>query len=132
MMYMIGALAAAAILALDQWVKHWITVNLPLGESMPLLPGFMQLRTVHQNFHIVRGVAEEFPVFRLLKQHRIRPAHAALQIAPVHFLRHRRRPAGPLLLDSLGYLFHLGRRGAGTDGVGKNVHLGKAALPDEV
>ena len=47
MMYMIGALAAAAILALDQWVKHWIAVNLPLGESMPLLPGFMQLRTVH-------------------------------------------------------------------------------------
>ena len=47
MMYMIGALAAAAILALDQWVTHWITVNLPLGESMPLLPGFMQLRTVH-------------------------------------------------------------------------------------
>ena len=47
MMYMIGALAAAAILALDQWVKHWITVNLPLGETLPLLPGFMQLRTVH-------------------------------------------------------------------------------------
>ena len=47
MMYMIGALAAAVILALDQWVKYWITVNLPLGESMPLLPGFMQLRTVH-------------------------------------------------------------------------------------
>lgn len=47
MMYMIGALAAAAILALDQWVKYWVTVNLPLGESMPLLPGFMQLRTVH-------------------------------------------------------------------------------------
>ena len=47
MMYMIGALVAAVILALDQWVKYWITVNLPLGESMPLLPGFMQLRTVH-------------------------------------------------------------------------------------
>ena len=47
MMYMIGALAAAAILALDQWVKYWVTVNLPLGESMPLLPSFMQLRTVH-------------------------------------------------------------------------------------
>ena len=47
MMYMIGALAAAIILALDQWVKYWITANLPLGESMPLLPGFMQLRTVH-------------------------------------------------------------------------------------
>ena len=47
MMYMIGALASAAILALDQWVKYWITVNLPLGESPPLLPGFVQLRTVH-------------------------------------------------------------------------------------
>ena len=47
MMYMIGALAAAVILALDQWVKYWVTVNLPLGESIPLLPGFMQLRTVH-------------------------------------------------------------------------------------
>ena len=47
MMYMIGALAAATILALDQWVKYWVTVNLPLGESIPLLPGFMQLRTVH-------------------------------------------------------------------------------------
>ena len=47
MIYMIGALAAAVILALDQWVKYWITANLPLGESMPLLPGFMQLRTVH-------------------------------------------------------------------------------------
>ena len=47
MMYMIGALAAAIILALDQWVKYWITANLPLGESMPLLPGFMQLRAVH-------------------------------------------------------------------------------------
>lgn len=47
MMYMIGALAATAILALDQWVKHWITVNLPLGESRPLLPGLVQLRTVH-------------------------------------------------------------------------------------
>ena len=47
MMYMIGALAAAALLALDQWVKHWITVNLPLGESMPVLPGLVELRTVH-------------------------------------------------------------------------------------
>ena len=62
MMYMIGALAAATILALDQWVKYWITVNLPLGESMPLLPGFVQLRTVH-NF----GAAwSSFPGMRWL------------------------------------------------------------------
>ena len=47
MLYAIFAALGAALLALDQWVKHWITVNLPLGESMPLLPGFMQLRTVH-------------------------------------------------------------------------------------
>ena len=47
MLYAIFAVLSLAILALDQWVKHWITVNLPLGESMPLLPGFMQLRTVH-------------------------------------------------------------------------------------
>lgn len=47
MLYMIGTLAALALLALDQWFKHWITVNLPLGETMDFLPGFMQLRTVH-------------------------------------------------------------------------------------
>ena len=47
MFYAIFAVLGAALLVLDQWVKHWITVNLPLGESMPLLPGFMQLRTVH-------------------------------------------------------------------------------------
>ena len=38
---------ALALLALDQWVKHYITVNLPLGESMAFLPGFIELRTVH-------------------------------------------------------------------------------------
>ena len=47
MLYAIFAVLSLAILALDQWVKYWITVNLPLGESMPLLPGFVQLRTVH-------------------------------------------------------------------------------------
>ena len=47
MMYMIGALASAAILALDQWVKYWITANLPRGESTPLLAGVGQLRAVH-------------------------------------------------------------------------------------
>ena len=38
---------ALITLALDQWVKHWITVNLPLGEALPFLPGFMELRIVH-------------------------------------------------------------------------------------
>ena len=47
MLYAVFSVLALALLALDQWVKHWITVNLPLGEGMPFLPGFMELRTVH-------------------------------------------------------------------------------------
>ena len=47
MLYAIFVALALALLALDQWFKHWITVNLPLGETMDFLPGFMQLRTVH-------------------------------------------------------------------------------------
>ena len=47
MFYAIFAVLGAALLVLDQWVKHWITVNLPLGESMPFLPGLVELRTVH-------------------------------------------------------------------------------------
>ena len=47
MLYAIFAVLGAALLALDQWVKHWITMNLPLGESAPLLPGLVELRTVH-------------------------------------------------------------------------------------
>ena len=47
MLYAIFAVLGAALLVLDQWVKHWITMNLPLGESAPLLPGLVELRTVH-------------------------------------------------------------------------------------
>ena len=47
MQYAIFAALGAVLLAADQWVKHWITVHLPLGETMPFLPGFVQLRTVH-------------------------------------------------------------------------------------
>ena len=43
----LSALLALGLLALDQWVKYYITVNLPLGESQPLLPGLVELRTVH-------------------------------------------------------------------------------------
>lgn len=41
------AALAAGLLVLDQWLKLWITGNLPLGESMPLFPGFVELLTVH-------------------------------------------------------------------------------------
>ena len=32
-------------LGLDQWLKHYVTVNIPLGEAQPLLPGVVELRT---------------------------------------------------------------------------------------
>lgn len=47
MLYAIFTALALILLTLDQWVKHWITAHLPLGETMPLLPGLVQLRTVH-------------------------------------------------------------------------------------
>lgn len=47
MLYAIFTALALILLTLDQWVKHWITVHLPLEETMPLLPGLVQLRTVH-------------------------------------------------------------------------------------
>ena len=47
MLYAVFAAVGLGLLGLDQWFKHWITVNLPLGETQPFLPGFMQLRTVH-------------------------------------------------------------------------------------
>ena len=47
MYYAVFAALAAGLLALDQWLKLWITANLPLGESVPLLPGLVELLTVH-------------------------------------------------------------------------------------
>ena len=47
MLYGICGLLALAGLGLDQWLKHYVTVNIPLGEAQPLLPGIVELRTVH-------------------------------------------------------------------------------------
>jgi len=47
MLYVIFSVLAAALLVLDQWLKFWITANLPLGESMPFIPGLVELLTVH-------------------------------------------------------------------------------------
>ena len=47
MLYALLAALAAALLAVDQWVKLWITNNLPLGASQPFLPGLVELHTVH-------------------------------------------------------------------------------------
>jgi len=47
MLYVVFSAAALALLGLDQWVKNWIVANLPLGETMPFLPGFTELKTIH-------------------------------------------------------------------------------------
>ena len=47
MLSFLSALLAAALLALDQWVKHAVAASIPLGEARPLLPGLVELRTVH-------------------------------------------------------------------------------------
>jgi len=44
---MLYLIFVAALLAADQWVKHWVTVNLALGESRPFLPGFLELYRIH-------------------------------------------------------------------------------------
>jgi len=43
----ISALLALALLALDQWVKHYVSAVIPLGETRPLLPGLVELEAVH-------------------------------------------------------------------------------------
>ena len=43
----LSVLLSLALLALDQWVKRYISLPLPLGEVRPLLPGFVELKTIH-------------------------------------------------------------------------------------
>jgi signal peptidase II len=38
---------AAALLICDQWVKYWVVTHLALGQTAPLLPGFVELLRVH-------------------------------------------------------------------------------------
>ena len=47
MLYALCAALSLALLGLDQWVKHYVTVNIPLGDAQPFLPGLVELRTVH-------------------------------------------------------------------------------------
>lgn len=43
----LSVLLSLALLALDQWIKRYISLTLPLGEVRPLLPGFVELKTIH-------------------------------------------------------------------------------------
>ncbi len=47
MYYVLIALLAAGGLALDQWLKAYVTANIPLGQAQPLVSGLVELRTVH-------------------------------------------------------------------------------------
>ena len=47
MLYAIFAVLGAALLALDQWLKAYVTANIPQGQAQPLVPGLVELRTVH-------------------------------------------------------------------------------------
>lgn len=47
MLYILFPALGAAGLALDQWLKAYVTANIPLGQAQSLLPGVVELRTVH-------------------------------------------------------------------------------------
>lgn len=47
MLYILFLALGAAGLALDQWLKAYVTANIPLGQAQSLLPGAVELRTVH-------------------------------------------------------------------------------------
>lgn len=47
MLYAIFTALALGLLGLDQWLKAFVTARLALGESMPLLPGVVELMLVH-------------------------------------------------------------------------------------
>ena len=47
MLYALFSLAALALLGLDQWVKHYVTTTIPLGQTQSFWPGVVELCTVH-------------------------------------------------------------------------------------
>lgn len=47
LLYLLSFLVAAALLALDQWTKYWVSVHLSLGETAPLLGHLLELNCVH-------------------------------------------------------------------------------------
>ena len=47
MIYFVSGLLAVVLLGLDQWLKAYVTAHIPLGQAQPLLPGLVEMRTVH-------------------------------------------------------------------------------------
>lgn len=47
MLYLFCTLLAAGLIALDQWVKWWVTVNIPMGGTHAFIPRILGLTQVH-------------------------------------------------------------------------------------
>ena len=47
MVYGFSALLGLGLLGVDQWLKAYISANLPLGQRQALWPGVVELTTVH-------------------------------------------------------------------------------------
>ena len=62
---MLYAIVAVLVLIADQALKCWTTNNIPLGETVPLIPGVVHLTYV-QNFGGAFGILEGFRWFFLL------------------------------------------------------------------
>lgn len=55
-------IVAGAVLILDQATKAWVLANLPLGGSIPVIPGFFDLTHVHNPggaFGFLAGMSPE-------------------------------------------------------------------------
>ncbi|MBR4211177.1 MAG: signal peptidase II [Oscillibacter sp.] len=47
LLYLISSAVALALLVFDQWSKAWVTQNLALGQTAPLLGDILELNCVH-------------------------------------------------------------------------------------
>lgn len=46
-MILVNAVLIIALVALDQWVKYWVTANIHLGTDQVLIPGIMNVTNLH-------------------------------------------------------------------------------------
>lgn len=55
-------LAGLAVIGLDQWLKHWVTVHIPLNaaaaDQVPMVPGLVHMTHIHNSgvaFGLLQG-----------------------------------------------------------------------------
>ena len=84
------------------------------------------------NFHIVGSVAGVETAVHFLKKYGLGGADEILPVGKIHFSGYGNGPAAPVFLGGIIMLpGHLVRGGAGTAGIGENVHIGKIAFANE-